>query len=76
MALLRDDNESGFGNGMMVARLMALRDGTPIPTPKDFTANAPALSAGVDSAQCGFFDEGSYPSDAKEFEYETGTFYK
>lgn len=33
------------------------------------------IHAGVDSGQCGFFDEGKYPVDAKSFEYEEGTFY-
>lgn len=32
-------------------------------------------SAGVDSGQCGFFDENRYPTDKEEFEYEEGRFY-
>lgn len=33
------------------------------------------LNAGVDSAQCGFFDDALYPRDAAAFEYEGDTFY-
>lgn len=34
------------------------------------------LTAEVDSAQCGFFDEALYPVSPIEFDYETGTFYE
>lgn len=34
-----------------------------------------SLNAGVDSGQCGFFDEARYPRKKSEFEYEKGTFY-
>lgn len=33
------------------------------------------LTAGVDSAQCGFFDDAQYPRTAAQFEYEDDTFY-
>lgn len=33
------------------------------------------LNAGVDSGQCGFFDDALYPRDKKQLEYEDGTFY-
>ncbi len=33
------------------------------------------IHAGVDSGQCGFFDDALYPRDAASFEYEDGTFY-
>ena len=33
------------------------------------------LNAGVDSGQCGFFDDAKYPEVANEFEYQGQTFY-
>lgn len=33
------------------------------------------FSAGVDSGQCGFFDETIYPTDIAQFEYKGDTFY-
>ncbi len=33
------------------------------------------LNAGVDSGQCGFFDDARYPRDEASFEYEDDTFY-
>lgn len=33
------------------------------------------LNAGVDSGQCGFFDDALYPRDSQQLEYEDGTFY-
>lgn len=33
-------------------------------------------TAGVDSGQCGFFDDTAYPTVSSEFEHEDGTFYK
>lgn len=33
------------------------------------------LTAGVDSGQCGFFDDAHYPRNAAAFEYEDDTFY-
>lgn len=36
---------------------------------------ATKICAGVDSGQCGFFDNALYPTDAAEFEWEAGRFY-
>ena len=32
-------------------------------------------NAGVDSGQCGFYDDAKYPRDAAQFEYEKDTYY-
>lgn len=39
------------------------------------TLDSAKLTAGVDSGQCGFFDDAHYPRDAASFEYEDDTFY-
>lgn len=76
--LLRDDNDHGCGNGMMPARLMVSHsEASPESlSAATFMAGGEAFSAGVDSGQCGFFDEGFYPKNKADFEHAEGSAFK
>lgn len=41
-----------------------------------FEGSTAACVVGVDSGQCGFFDNAFYPQEEAQFEYEDGTFYR
>lgn len=65
-ALLRDDHERGFGNGMMVARLGAHRDDQKMDALEaSWRELEPAGSMGVDSGTLGFFDPSAMPQGAE-----------
>ena len=68
---LQDDEGFGFS----VSRLTVVHESVKgIPDYSTFDAK-PVCNAGVDSGQCGFFDDARYPNDKAQFEYEDDTFY-
>ncbi len=50
--------------------------GTDVPLKDWHKLEATGINAGVDSGQCGFFDDARYPRDAAQLAHEPGTFYR
>ena len=69
--MLEDDGPRGYG----VARLTVVHETCTEELDYSRFDAEPACFAGVDSAQCGFFDDARYPADEAQFEYDDHTFY-
>ena len=70
-ATFEDDDVRGY----CVSRLAIAHESLEGPLEFSKFDQTPAGNAGVDSGQCGFYDDAKYPSDKAEFEYEDGRFY-
>jgi hypothetical protein len=68
---LEDDDTGGY----RVSRLTVVHES--IEGAPDFSTfeAKPVGNAGVDSGQCGFYDDACYPEDKAQFEYDGPTFY-